>query len=111
MVNTLTVKFPEGKRSAVCLTFDYDTFSVWVQEFKKTTPTAISRGEFGIVGVGRLLDLLDKYSIKSSWYAPGYDVEAHPEVVKEIFRKGHEIGHHGYLHEHPSDSSSRKSGG
>jgi peptidoglycan/xylan/chitin deacetylase (PgdA/CDA1 family) len=101
MVTTLPINFPKNKRFAVCLTFDYDTLSVWVGALKQTTPTAISRGEFGLVGVERLLDLLEKYSIKSSWYAPGYDVEAHPDVIKEIFRKGHEIGHHGYLHETP----------
>jgi peptidoglycan-N-acetylglucosamine deacetylase len=101
LVTTLSVKYPEGKKFSVCLTFDFDTLSVWVGAFKQTTPTAISRGEFGVVGVGRILDLLDKYSIKSSWFIPGYDVEAHPELVKEIVRKGHEVGHHGYLHETP----------
>jgi peptidoglycan-N-acetylglucosamine deacetylase len=101
LVTTLSPKFPDGKKFAVCLTFDFDTLSVWVGHFKQTTPTAISRGEFGVVGAGRILDLLDKYGIKSSWYVPGYDANAHPEVIKEIFGKGHEIGHHGYLHETP----------
>ncbi len=101
MVTTLSMKLPRGKKFAVCLTFDFDTFSIWVGAFNRNTPTAVSRGEFGLVGVERILNLLEKYSLKTSWFVPGYDADASPEVVKGIFLRGHEIGHHGYLHETP----------
>ena len=101
MLTTLKPIMPEGIKCAVSLTFDFDVLSPWVGPFDKTTPTAISRGEFGLVGTSRILELLDKYSIKSTWFIPGYDVETFPEVVKDISRRGHEIGHHGYLHELP----------
>lgn len=101
MLTLLKPELPEGTKCAVSLTFDFDVLSPWVGPFNKTTPTAISRGEFGLIGTQRILDLLDKYSIKGTWFIPGYDVDTFPDVVKEISNRGHEIGHHGYIHEMP----------
>ena len=101
MITTVRVKMPTGKKCVACLTFDFDAISIWLGTFKRKTPTAVSRGEFCIVGVQRILELLEKYSIKSSWFIPGYDIETYPDVVKEIFSLGHEIAHHNYLHETP----------
>ena len=41
----------------VCLTFDFDVMSGHIAR-GMTTPTPISRGEFGIVGASRILPLL-----------------------------------------------------
>ena len=65
------------------------------------SPTLISRSEFGNVGAQRILDLLDRHGIKSTWFIPGYTIESYTETVKEIDRKGHEIAHHNCLHETP----------
>ena len=46
-------------RHIVCLTFDFDVMSGWVAR-GMTTPTPISRGEFGIVGARRILALLER---------------------------------------------------
>ena len=43
----------------VCLTFDFDAVSPWILR-GETTPTALSRGEFGVVGARRLLALLER---------------------------------------------------
>src|SRR2546430_679193 len=37
--------------------------------------------------------------MKSTFFVPGWTAERWPDVVAEIHRRGHEIGHHGYLHE------------
>ena len=37
----------------VCLSFDFDAMSVWIQNFRTDSPNALSRGEFGRVGAGR----------------------------------------------------------
>ena len=47
-------------------------------------------------------DRLDAHSIQASFYVPGYVAETHVEMVKEIANRGHEIAHHGYMHEPPS---------
>ena len=52
-------------RHVVCLTFDFDAMSGWVAR-GMTTPTPISRGEFGAVGARRILALLNKYDIPST---------------------------------------------
>ena len=60
----------EVPRHIACLTFDFDVMSGWVAR-GMTTPTPISRGEFGIVGAKRILALLDKYHVRATWFVPG----------------------------------------
>jgi len=46
----------------------------------------------------RLLDLFDKYDAKATFFTLGYIGEKFPDLIKEIDRKGHEIGSHSYSH-------------
>jgi len=87
--------------ATVCLTFDFDALSVWLGPRGATSPSAISRGEFAVVGVQRILKLLAGNDISSTFFIPGHTVETYPETVEAILAAGHEIGHHGYLHENP----------
>ena len=89
-------------RHIVCLTFDFDAMSGWIAR-GMTTPTPISRGEFGVVGTERLLPLLEKYEIQSSWFIPGVTIETYPRVCEQIVAHGHEIGHHGWTHVPPAE--------
>jgi peptidoglycan/xylan/chitin deacetylase (PgdA/CDA1 family) len=91
-------------RHIACLSFDLDAMSGWVAR-GMTTPTPISRGEFGIIGTARILALLDKYSITSTWFVPGVVIETYPEVCARIVERGHEIGHHGWTHIPPATLS------
>jgi peptidoglycan/xylan/chitin deacetylase (PgdA/CDA1 family) len=50
-------------------------------------------------GVPRHLDMLDRHGIKATFFVPGYDAEQHPDVVREIDKRGYEVAAHGYLHE------------
>jgi len=61
----------------------------------------ISRGEFGVVGAARILRLLDRHGIRATFFVPGHTAETYPDAVRAIAAAGHEIGHHGYLHENP----------
>ena len=100
------IDLPEGKSIALTLTFDFDASSVWMSSFGKTSPAYMSRGEYGAcVAVPRILDLLDKYGLKTTFFVPGHTLETFPEAVREILTRGHEIGHHGYVHEDPTDLS------
>jgi peptidoglycan/xylan/chitin deacetylase (PgdA/CDA1 family) len=51
------------------------------------------------VGIDRVLKLLDKYSIKATWFVPGHSVESFPSQIRKVVDQGHEIGLHGYTHE------------
>lgn len=89
----------------VCLTFDFDGISGFISR-GQVGPSWISRGEFGPrVGAPRLLELLRKFDIQTSWYVPGHTIETFPDVVKKVFDAGHELAHHGWTHRPPADLS------
>jgi len=92
--------------STICLTFDFDAMSVWLGSYPRVTPAMLSRGEFGAsVAVPRILELLGRYGIRATFFTPGHTVESFPEVVETILAAGHELGHHGYGHEDPSEQT------
>lgn len=45
-----------------------------------------------------ILDILDRYSIKATFFLIGENIEYYPEVVKREIMSGHEIGNHTYSH-------------
>ncbi len=45
-----------------------------------------------------ILDLLDEYGIKATFFVEGQNVELYPELVAEEYAAGHEIGNHSYYH-------------
>ncbi|MBP3343941.1 MAG: polysaccharide deacetylase family protein [Bacteroidales bacterium] len=45
-----------------------------------------------------LLDLLDKYDAKATFFCIGKNVEMFPELFEEVKRRGHAVGNHSYSH-------------
>ncbi len=84
------------------ISFDFDAMSGFISR-GLTSPTPISRGEFGPVAVPRILALLHKYKVRSTWFVPGHTLETYPDQCKQVFDAGHEIGHHGWTHMPPND--------
>ncbi|RPJ45592.1 MAG: polysaccharide deacetylase [Betaproteobacteria bacterium] len=92
-------------RHLVCVTFDFDAISGWIAR-GMTSPSPISRGEFGPnVALPRILDLLKKHDVPTSWYVPGHTLETYPVQCRQVFDAGHEIGHHGWTHRPPASLS------
>jgi peptidoglycan/xylan/chitin deacetylase (PgdA/CDA1 family) len=92
-------------RCVVTLTFDIDEPSVTLRRNPELAdhPSALSMGEFGPrVGTPRILDLLDRHKILATFFVPGWVAERNEEIVKYVADRGHEVAHHGYLHEPPS---------
>ena len=89
-------------RHIVTVGFDFDAMSGFIAR-GMTSPTPISRGEFGPVAVPRILALLAKYRIRASWFIPGHTLETYPAQCRQIADAGHEIGHHGWTHVPPND--------
>jgi peptidoglycan-N-acetylglucosamine deacetylase len=52
-----------------------------------------------------ILDILDKYNVKTTFFLVGFWVDKYPELVKEIAARGHEIGNHSQSHPHMSQLS------
>ena len=97
--------WPGDIQCVAMLTFDVDGVSSWLRRDPEYAhlPTLMSMAEYGPkVATWRILDLLDRLDIKGSFNIPGFVAETHPELVKETARRGHEVGHHGYMHETPA---------
>ena len=45
-----------------------------------------------------VLDLLDKYNAKATFFCIGKNVEMFPEMFEEVKRRGHAVGNHSYSH-------------
>ncbi len=85
---------------SVCLSFDFDAMSVWIAGTEN--PATISRGEFGAVAIPRILRLLERHGARATFFIPGHTALAYPFLVREIVAAGHEVGHHGWVHENPA---------
>jgi len=46
----------------------------------------------------QILELLDKYSIKATFFVSGVNASKHPEIITEIIDRGHTIGNHSFHH-------------
>ncbi|WP_413203400.1 polysaccharide deacetylase family protein [Rhodospirillum sp. A1_3_36] len=92
-----------AKEILVGFGIDVDAVAGWLGSYGgEDSPDDISRGLFaGEVGSPRLLNLFDKLGIKTTWFIPGHSAETFPEQMKEVAKRGHEIGIHGYSHENP----------
>jgi len=55
-----------------------------------------------------ILDILDRYGVKTTFFLVGFWVDRHPELVREMVRRGHEIGNHSATHPHMSQLSESK---
>ena len=100
--------WPGETQCVVMLGFDVDGVSSWLNRNPDfaNLPSLMSMAEYGpSVAMPRILDLLDTHGIKASFYVPGYIAETHEELVKDIDHRGHELGHHGYMHEPPATLS------
>ncbi|WP_395939561.1 polysaccharide deacetylase family sporulation protein PdaB [Clostridium sp. DJ247] len=53
---------------------------------------------WGTDNTEKILDILDKYNIKATFFIVGGWIDDSPDKLKEIFNKGHEIGNHSNRH-------------
>lgn len=48
----------------------------------------------------RILDLLDEYHAKATFFMVGVNVLNYPNVAREVIDRGHEVGNHTFSHKH-----------
>ena len=46
----------------------------------------------------KILDILDQYNAKATFFCIGGNVKAHPEIYADILRRGHRTGNHTWNH-------------
>lgn len=60
---------------------------------------------WGCENTDELLDIMDEYGVKCTFFATQFWVEKYPDYVKKIFSRGHEIGTHSATHSYMSKMS------
>src|SRR5512140_829642 len=93
--------WPNGARVAVGLSFDVDNATASLATGNLISES-ISRGEYGAIdGLPRILRLLDAHQLPASFFIPAVSHLLHPDMIPAIQKSGrHEIGVHGWIHEH-----------
>ena len=96
------VPWPDGRQAAAFLGFDMDAEDValTVDPESRHRLSAMSHQAYGpLTGMPRVLDLLKRHDLRATFFCPGYTAERYPDLLRRVRDEGHEIAHHGYLHE------------
>lgn len=112
--NVPKVKWPDQARLALSFVVNYEEGAEKSIEDGDSLPEKFSETAYGLqepirdlanesvyeygsrVAFWRLIDLFDKYDIKSTFFACAIALERNREAAKEIVRKNHEVCSHGY---------------
>ena len=90
VLNALTVDVEDWYH--VCAVGEYlptDRWDAYESRVNKTTE--------------RVLDLLDRYDTKVTFFILGYVAERNPDLVRKVHRQGHEVATHGTFHQRVMD--------
>jgi peptidoglycan/xylan/chitin deacetylase (PgdA/CDA1 family) len=96
------ITWPSGFTAAASFTFDVDAESCVIAHDPTSTRrmSLMSHQSYGPkVAVPRLLQILARQEVRGTFFIPGFTAESYPDVVRQIADGGHEVAHHGYLHE------------
>jgi peptidoglycan/xylan/chitin deacetylase (PgdA/CDA1 family) len=96
------IAWPAGFTAAASFTFDVDAESCVIAHDPSSTRrmSLMSHQSYGPkVAVPRLLQILARQEVRGTFFIPGFTAESYPDVVRQIVDGGHEVAHHGYLHE------------
>lgn len=103
------IEWPAGKSCAAMVTVDMDSESgiLFSNPEAADSLDVLAQMAYGErTGVPRLLRIFEKRGIHATFYIPGFVADRWPNAVREVVDAGHEIGHHGYLHEYVTQLSS-----
>lgn len=99
------IVWPDGAKCACAISFDMDADSLIhisrpQDGHERLYP--ISMGRYGPnVAIPRILETYRRLKITQSFFIPGWCLENYPDAVEAILKDGHEVGHHGWIHEDP----------
>jgi peptidoglycan/xylan/chitin deacetylase (PgdA/CDA1 family) len=106
------IPWPNDARCAAAFTFDMDAESLLHIYQGETAPNRIALSSmlrYGPeVAIPRIVSAFERYGLRQTFFVPGWCLETYPRAVELILRGGHEIAHHGYIHENPNRLSSQE---
>jgi polysaccharide deacetylase family protein (PEP-CTERM system associated) len=101
------VKHPNAKAEAIVTASPIvNAFTVDVEDYYQVSAFEkhVDRGDWDryesrvAANTRRLLDLLDRYQVKATFFVLGWVAQREPDLVRDIHCRGHEIGSHGFWH-------------
>ena len=112
--NVPQIQWPGEAKIAVSLVVNYEEGAEYSiqdgdshHETNSEVPSPVPAGERDLnnesffeygsrVGVWRLLNMFDKFGVKSTFFCCALALERNPEVASEVVKRGHEVCGHGY---------------
>ncbi len=98
--------WPNGMRCAVCFSFDLDAESLlhlyYPDDAARRIGLASSLRYGPRIAVPRLVEIWRHFGMRQTLFVPGWCIETYPAAMALLVEAGHEIAHHGYLHERPN---------
>jgi peptidoglycan-N-acetylglucosamine deacetylase len=94
--------WPDGKKFAASLSFDVDAEAgalAFDSTFHRRMSLMSHQGYGPSVAVPKLLAMLAHHDIQATFFVPGYTADLYPDMVRAIADGGHEVAHHGWMHE------------
>lgn len=107
-VEPSSLAWPDGAGCAASFSFDVDGESgalAALPESRNSLSVMTHQAYGPKVGVRRILDILERASVCSTFFVPGMTADLHPGTVRDIAAAGHEIANHGYHHLRPAGQS------
>jgi peptidoglycan-N-acetylglucosamine deacetylase len=110
---SITGFWPDGYQAAATVTVNFDAESVE----QRTMPNQplwgrMAFGRYGAqAGVQRILDTLQSYGIRATFFIPSWDAERYPDVMRRIQDAGHEVAGRGHAYEDFSELSAGEQDG
>lgn len=98
---------PRGQAAAVSVTFDNlgEAMDISLGRWPKDQPAG--RHYSAVEVLPRILDLLHREDVHSTYFVEGWSAGVYPDAIRALHEAGHEIGCHGWRHEHWTDLPSR----
>ena len=97
-------KWPNGMNNAVMISVNLDAeyyARIFDPNLSADNKSFQDMGRKSIeIGLPRLLDALNRYGIKATFFVPGAIAEKYADALYSVAELGHEIACHGYEHEH-----------
>lgn len=90
-----------GASAIAMLTFAVDTETPVLAAGRRHAENAMAMSHQAFDarrGLPRLLNILDEFDIKGTFFVPGISAERWPEAITDIAERGHDIAHHSYSH-------------
>ena len=112
--NPPQVEWPDGARIAISVVVNYEEGSEYSlldgdphRETNNEVPSPLPLDERDLAnesffeygsraGVWRIMNILDEYDVKATFFVCALALERNPQVGPEIVRRGHEVFGHGY---------------